>query len=296
VLLYGVTAFLFNHPTAFGDHQSITFGRDTLRGTPMEHPPTPRETAEQVVAALRERAPKAEYALADPAGAAFSREFAFATVKTADQEISLLFDAKGTGGTVRTKAAGQPTTPAPAPFAVGRNPAAAPKGKGGGENRPARPGEGLTLPETMADRVKSAVPTVLEKHGLPAGEVTVTSVPEVTFLMTCDGQTWKVTYNPLTGSVSGNPAEQEAADPVSPRRFLTRLHTTHGYPGEANAKWAWAVVVDAMAFVMLFWGVSGLFMWWQIKATRRWGAVVLVMSFTAAAAVGAGMYEQIAGR
>ena len=32
----------------------------------------------------------------------------------------------------------------------------------------------------------------------------------------------------------------------------------HGYPGEQNARWYWAVVVDAMAFVLCFWGVTGL--------------------------------------
>jgi hypothetical protein len=83
---------------------------------------------------------------------------------------------------------------------------------------------------------------------------------------------------------------------MSTRRFLTRLHLAHGYPGEQNARWFWAVVVDAMAFVMVFWGVSGIFMWWQIKATRKFGFLVLVLSVAAATALGLGMHEALTTR
>ncbi len=286
VLLYGVTAFLFNHPSAFSDQPTATFDRAALRGTPMERPPTPRETAEQVVAALREQTPAAGYALADPDGATFTREFAFATVKTDELEISVLLEATGGGGTIRAKPV-TPPKPAgpPAPFAVGRELFAAPKPTGG---------NGLKLPDTMADRVKAAVPTILEKAGFPTGEVTVTSVPDVSFRMTAGDQIWRVTYGPMAGSVSGKLADQEPPpDPVSTRRFLTRLHSAHGYPFETNSRWAWAVIVDVMAVIMLFWGFSGLFMWWQVKATRRWGAVVLLVSLVGAVLMGMGMREQI---
>ena len=49
-----------------------------------------------------------------------------------------------------------------------------------------------------------------------------------------------------------------------------------------------------MSFVMVFWGVSGLFMWWQIKATRRWGFLVLLLSAAAATALGFGVHELLA--
>ena len=65
------------------------------------------------------------------------------------------------------------------------------------------------------------------------------------------------------------------------------------YPGEFNAKWVWAVVVDAMGFVMCFWGVSGLFMWWQIKATRKPGLAVLALSGVAATVLGVAMYGML---
>ena len=58
-------------------------------------------------------------------------------------------------------------------------------------------------------------------------------------------------------------------------------------PGEQNARWFWAVIVDLMAGVMCFWGVSGLLMWWQLKATRKLGTVILVLSAIVATAIAA---------
>jgi hypothetical protein len=139
------------------------------------------------------------------------------------------------------------------------------------------------------------VPTILERTGYPAGEVSVTSVPELTFRVSAGGTVWTANYNPMTGSVTGKPADAETAPELSARRFLLRLHTAHGYPGEPNARWFWAVIVDVMAAVMCFWGVSGLFMWWQIKATRRAGAVVLVLSAAAATALGFAMHQAMTG-
>ena len=47
---------------------------------------------------------------------------------------------------------------------------------------------------------------------------------------------------------------------------------------QAGPRWVWAVVVDAMFVSMVFWGVSGLFMWWQIKRTRVVGAALLTLA------------------
>jgi hypothetical protein len=67
-LLYGVTAFLFNHPTAFGDQLTATFGRDAFAGTPLEGTPDPQAIAEQVVAKLNEtQRPTSTYTLAGAA-------------------------------------------------------------------------------------------------------------------------------------------------------------------------------------------------------------------------------------
>lgn len=286
-VLYGVTAFLFNHPTAFADQPTTSFGRSELAGTPMEHPPAPAEVAAQVVAGLRARQPEAAYTLVEPEKAKYTREFAFATVKAGDQQVSLLFDMTGTGGTVR----GTPIVERPAvelaPFAIAT--------RAGGVSPPSRD-TGLSLDAPLHERVKAAVPVVLERTGFPTGEVTVTSVPDLSFFMNADGKVWKVTFSALTGSVAGVPADEGKPAELSVRRFLTRLHLASGYPGSPDARWFWAVVVDVMGVVLVFWGVSGLFMWWQIKATRRWGILVVLLSAAAATALGFGMHAVMTGR
>jgi hypothetical protein len=299
VLLYGVTAFLFNHPTAFSDQPAVSFGPDALTGTPVNYAPAPAAIAEQVVAALQARAPSGTtYTLVEPEQAKYTREFAFATVKRDGTEVSVLIEVSGSGGSIRSREVQPPKVEPRAPFAVGRGPDG-PRGRGPAPKGPPRApkGEdGLHLPEPLHERFAATVPTILERTGMATeGEVTVTSIPDLAFRMSDGEKTWRVTYNAQTGTVAGKPADEEERPEISARRFLTRLHVSHGYPGEPGPRTAWAVIVDAMAAIMVFWGLSGIFMWWQIKATRRVGAAVLLVSLVAAVWVGFAMYEAIRG-
>jgi hypothetical protein len=288
-VLYGITGFLFNHPSAFADAPTATFGRSELAGTPMESLPVPREVAGQVVAALNARAKDGKpYTLVEPEKARYTREFAFTTVKADGTDVSLLFDVNNPGGTVRSRPAAPPAKPPePAPFAI------TPRTR----TSVSAPIEALILPEPLHQRVKAAVPVVLERTGFPNGPVTVTSVPDLSFRMSDGAKVWTVIYNALTGSVSGAPSDDiPPPEQLSTRRFLTRLHLAAGFPGRTNAKWFWAVLVDATAFVMVFWGLSGLFMWRQVKSTRRWGLLVLLVSAVAATALGLGMHDVLTPR
>jgi hypothetical protein len=83
-------------------------------------------------------------------------------------------------------------------------------------------------------------------------------------------------------------------DPVSPRRitytpadghiliekqnfavqpFLERMHRRRGF-GSFVADNAWAVSVDVVVVAMIFWVLSGLWMWWELKITRATGLAV----------------------
>jgi hypothetical protein len=119
----------------------------------------------------------------------------------------------------------------------------------------------------------------------------VTSVPDLQFTM-IDGnsQSWRVNWNSLTGSVTGKLASEQEPTQISLRRFLTRLHLTHGYTGEVGPRIYWAILVDIMSGVLIFWGVSGLFMWWQIKATRVWGLATIVLAIALAVYLSRGMH------
>ena len=187
-----------------------------------------------------------------------------------------------------------------APFAMGGG-AGGRGGRGSGKRGgPSRgdasgPSSGLRLSDPLHERVKAAVPTILERTGFPAGEVTVTSVPDVVFPVEAGGRVWTATYNPMTGGVSGRPAGEKPEADLGWRQFLLGLHKAHGYPGEANGRWWWALFADAMGLTMCFWGLSGLVMWWQVKATRKAGAVVLVLSAAAATALGFAMHAAMTG-
>ena len=262
VLLYGVSGFLFNHPTAFPDQPARTFGPEEVRGTPLEGLPTPAGMAEEVVAALNEKG--GSYSVVRPDEARFSRSRVTVQARGSGVEHAVVVDLTDGTGTVRTKpSAGEPT----APFA-------------------AKSGVRTTLP----DRLQKGAPVVLNKMGLDADEVTAPgTLPDLTFYMEADGRVWKVTYQPQRGGVSGRPADAPSQG-LSTRRFLTQLHLAREYPPGVGSRWFWAVAVDAMAFVMVFWAVSGLFMWWQIKAVRGWGAVVLAVSAAVATLMAVGMH------
>ena len=282
-VLYAVTAFLFNHPAAFADAPTVNFGPSAVVGTPLDGLPSPDKQAAAVVARLNETQKPATPYVVGPGAAYTGREFAFVTARAGDRTFGLLYDPKTGSGTAReTTAPPVPSAP-PAPFAVG----------GSTPPRPASPPAGVTLPGSLAERLKDAAPAILERCGFPAAEVAVTSTPDLSFPLVADGVTWTATYNPLTGAVSGILGDAPRPPEVSVRRFLLRLHTAHGYPGEVNARWAWAVVVDAMAFVMGFWGLSGLAMWWQLKATRRSGAVALAAGVATAVALGVAMRQVV---
>ncbi len=294
-ILYGITAFLFNHPTAFSDNPTVNFGKETTAGTPLESVPSPREQAELVVAKLNEtQKPAVPYTLGG-GEVKYNREFAFATAKTDGRTISLLVDVKNGGGTVRSTPDKPKVEPVKAPFAVGAAPTAGRGGRGGPPREGERPSraEVVKLADPLPERVKASVPVILDRTGFTATDIVVTSVPDLVFPIEADGQTWTATYNATSGSVSG--VLPEAPTGPNWRQFLLRLHTAHGYPSEPNARWGWAVIVDVMAVVMVFWGLSGLVMWWQIKATRIAGAVTLVLSAVAATILGVMMYAAIAG-
>ena len=86
-------------------------------------------------------------------------------------------------------------------------------------------------------------------------------------------------------------------DPVTPRRIvytpadgklvvekevfrmpalLERLHRRRGYQAGFPLQNVWAFSVDLAIAAMLFWAASGLWLWWEMKRTRRLGFVLAV--------------------
>jgi hypothetical protein len=102
------------------------------------------------------------------------------------------------------------------------------------------------------------------------------------------------TYDLRSGLVSLSPEPRSMRVPD----FLTSLHVSHGYPAEkksAMMRTVRAVFVDAMAFLMCFWALSGIAMWVQLKQLRFSGLMVAIASLLATVTVWSAMYRFFMG-
>jgi hypothetical protein len=55
--------------------------------------------------------------------------------------------------------------------------------------------------------------------------------------------------------------------------LLNRFHRRRGYQQPYAPDRMMAVSVDVVIVAMVFWAMSGLWMWWEMRATRMWGLV-----------------------
>jgi len=58
--------------------------------------------------------------------------------------------------------------------------------------------------------------------------------------------------------------------------FLERMHRRRGFQQPYPLEDTWAFSVDLFIAVMLFWTLSGMWMWWEMKVTRNWGALSML--------------------
>jgi hypothetical protein len=280
VMLYGASAYLFNHPGAFSDQQFQSFSSSDAADTPLAALPTPHRLAEQVVAAIEraeaERGGATEFHLPDDDGAQFTRNQATVSASGGNRRHSVSVNLLDGAGTIRSRSE-------------------APRPNSSAAEKPPFADQNLAVDAPLAERLKDGVAAVLAKQGLPDAKVTTVTLPELTFQLEADGQPWQVTYNldreSLVAHPVGTPPELQ---PLPTRNFLTRLHTTHGYPEELGARWFWAIAVDGMFVTMVFWGFSGLLMWWQLKGTRRSGILFLGASAIVSTAMMWNMHHDIA--
>jgi hypothetical protein len=63
--------------------------------------------------------------------------------------------------------------------------------------------------------------------------------------------------------------------PFSLRAFLSGMHTRGGYDMGGFWDSVWAVFVDAVSIGLILWIASGIYMWWGLPSTRRWGWIAL---------------------
>jgi hypothetical protein len=295
VLLYGVSAFLFNHAEVANKQPIARYGKSAFVGTPLEKPTPAIEIARKVVAELGQRNNESTYQLieAEPvgyyAGATGPADLIFGSMNYPNRKIHLLFHVRATGGSLRIEDLTEvKPTLTPAPFAIiatNQNNSVAPN-----IDRP------LLLDQTIDKHALEAIPGMMKNLGYfeEGGFAKVTQVPDLVFTMSDGRDNWLVGYNSLKGTVSGKLASEVTPNEVTWRSFMTRLHTIHGYPFAFGARWIWTVFVDVMAALMTYWAFSGLLMWWQIKSTRKIGIGLLGLSVLIAGGLGTALYFWLA--
>lgn len=295
-LLYGVSGYLFNHPTHFQDANMRAFGAAEFQGTFLEHGLDAEQSARQLVERLNQRFGETQTLVLDRAmPAAFASEFIFASADSDEETVSLLLHRDGSGGTVHTtkKSSKSSIEPVAARFdiaSVATKPESTVK-VDASSIASIRPIEPMVVEALDRAQVLEAVEVIASRldSRFADRKFRVTSIPELQVHIRDGEQTWVSRYNAISGAVTSKLANIEPKPLPTWRRFLTRMHTTHGYPLDRNARWVWAIVVDVMSGVLVFLGISGLVMWWQIKRTRPWGSVALVVSIVFAIGLRASM-------
>lgn len=58
--------------------------------------------------------------------------------------------------------------------------------------------------------------------------------------------------------------------------FLTGMHARGGFEQEGMLQNSWSAVVDLVCLAIILWIASGVYMWWGLPGSRRWGGVAIV--------------------
>jgi hypothetical protein len=62
--------------------------------------------------------------------------------------------------------------------------------------------------------------------------------------------------------------------------FLERMHRRRGYQQPYALEDSWAFSVDFAVVAMVFWALSGLWLWWELRPTRLWGGISAALGLT----------------
>lgn len=116
--------------------------------------------------------------------------------------------------------------------------------------------------------------------------------PQVRFQLRDEqGRVWNVAYNIMNSELAARAEDEPPVTNIA--SIMTALHKQHDYPTETSGKTIWLIFGDMTALTMVFWGVSGLIMWWQLKPTRMVGLAGLLFMIVVAGFVFSGAIEEM---
>lgn len=249
IILYGITACLFNHPDWLSD-------RTPSEKTQVPNLPQAESLADELVKSINntkegsQATPTVKLIHADES--LFSRRLVAVATTQDGQTLNVVVDMASGDAEIRQRTA-------------------RPAG-----NLPAFAKDKHKLASDPLEKIKTQVSQLLKDKGHDAKDVQIQAVPDLEFQAEVNGELWEMKYNMQRGTFTAR--KNDSPSSLTVRNFLLRLHLAHGYPNEQNIRFYWAIVVDVMFVAMVFWGISGVFMWWQLKAQRRIGLVLLLIS------------------
>lgn len=329
-LLYGVTAYLFNHPTHFSESRNdVLPAFEGPTAWPTSHWEAESRAA-SVVAELNRRfsgSGDSQIELLDSPLPEFSESQTSVSFDDETMSHFVFVPLDGSEGTIRVfpkrkekpkeDAAEFQVTPSNQPPGQGsqrrerRNDASkrsrqekegpdeSQDERGDAETLSSSPIDDQQSPLLLEESLQERLVDVLTKQlasrypnvDLNSETIRFRSAPKLKFHVRSEGREWICEHDAISGAVSTRRANANSEPDW--RRFLLRLHVAHGYPSEGGVRWYWAIIVDVMAGVMIFWGISGIVMWWQIKSTRRWGTFAMAVSLVMAVVLGVAMFQML---
>lgn len=258
VFLYGITGAMFNHQGLFPQFEFQTVDDAVVAKSDFAQFPSAEQLAQQVVETLQTAADGASVSLAENHGAEFTNNLMFEMNDAGTKHIVHLDPASKTSYVVSQLK--NPETPEVLLSGI-RN---------------------IKLDASVMNDAKNAAAEVFDSVGIKGkGQPRPFGWTKLNFLASVDGELARVTYVLKDGHV--DVTRFTGDDGYTTRAFFLRLHTAHGQPPHWNGRMFWSLCVDAMAIAMVCWGLTGIFMWWQLKRTRMVGGLVIVASVAIAA-------------
>ena len=255
MIVFGVSGVLFNHPDVGEDVAVREVPAEQLQAITGMAPVAPEAVAKQLVEQLN--ANGGTYRLESSSDPHFS---GFTVLLAPGEGVNniVIVNLDEGSATVSTRSTVSPKPKLEAPFA----------------------GDTVTLPEYSMAAIEAKLAPLLTKLDVPAKSAPKASprgAPELRFkMLDANQQAWNVTYNLGSGLVDGRPAD--AARVLSVNELLTKLHVLHHYPSNFGVMWLWALFADISGVMIVFWALSGLFMWWQMRPTRVLGIGALSLA------------------
>lgn len=273
VLFFGVSGFLLNHNTAlFGGRTQVEKQLSPTSSEPLSHYQSidAQSVAAQILEQINAQSATTSYQL-QGSNASVAGALSY-TAHTQAGEVTVKIDLES-GDTEISKNAQQSVA----------------------QSKSAFEGKRVKLENFDTDTTETLATKLLEAEGYEieeALELKTRGAPELRFqVVDTDGRAWKTTYNFASGKLSARATDE--ASGFNLHAALTRLHKSHDYPDQVNARWFWTLFADITALTLIFWGVSGGIMWWQMKPTRLIGISGLSFAAVLAALIFGGTLNHL---